>query len=120
MQIILTEITPLIKSNSLPKKSAWLPVGKKELMVSGGMRYWMGKLKRCTKRAWKNQALANKTVSIGLVTYKKNDNGTYDLSMMEKGAKNTNQFATYSNLSTELISIIDTKKYQIRFWMVKA
>ena len=71
-----------------------------------------GEIKKdALKEREKNQFLSNKDVNIGLVTYRKNDNGTYEFSMMEKGAKNTTQVVLYSNLSEpELVSIIDNKE----------
>jgi hypothetical protein len=58
-----------------------------------------------------NSELANKNVNIDLVTYRKQENGLYTLSLKKKGATNTNEFADYKNLSVnELIGIIDNKE----------
>lgn len=64
-------------------------------------------LKELSDNSW----LENQTNTFSLITYRKNDDGRYDLSLMKKGATQTREFATYRNVTEyELDELLDGNK----------
>jgi len=67
------------------------------------------------KELERNNNLSNQDVTFDLVTYKKENNGTYTIFMRKKGAESTRDFAHYRDLSEgELRSIIEDDAVVLR------
>lgn len=65
---------------------------------------------------WDNRHLANQNITFDLVTYRKDEDGTFTLSLRKKGATSTNEIAKYKNIhENQLVDLLGDSNvaYQI-------